>query len=233
MIKPYLDKSGATGYLPQTIPPPDSVSLNRYLGYLYTDPFSWFVYRNLANPRDYRKIYRPDSVKPAYRIYRFSADNPPLFGLSQGSGTVRSFARTGMSYWDDITAGLYLIRTGGTVAYIPNACVYHYHVKNLSQFVSKYSWRIRNNLTGQVRNMGFASRRQFLSSGQNFRSYLFVPYALSLIFPVWDSLYMSLKFKDTVMLWHLPVTVILALIMIKEIIRKTVFRMNNKLPQYE
>jgi glycosyltransferase involved in cell wall biosynthesis len=233
MIKPYTDKSGAIGYLPQTVPPPDSGSLNRYLGYLFTDPFSWFVYQDLANPRDYRKIYRPDTEKPTYQIYRFNSDNPPLFGFSQGAGTVRSYVRSGPSYWDDITAGLFLTKSGKVVAYVPDAYVYHYHVSGLRQFISKYSWRVRNNLTGQIPEMGFMKRRKLLSADQNIRSYLYVPYALSLIFPLWTSIYLSIKYRDKVMLWHMPVTLALSLIMIKEIIRKYIYGSNNKLPRYE
>jgi glycosyltransferase involved in cell wall biosynthesis len=233
MTQPYLDNPKIRGFLPQTEAPPDSSPINRYFGYLYTDPFSWFVYQNGANPKDYQKLYQPRLSKNNYQIYQFSKDNPPLFGLSQGVGIINTFKRDNFSQNDDILAGLALIRCGSLIAYVPRASLYHYHIDSFPQFISKYTWRIRNNLNQNYRNMGFTQRKKYLSKIQLMRAYLFIPYTLSLIFPLLDATYLSFKYRNLVMFWHLPVSITLALIMIKESIQKYIFRLNIKLNQYE
>jgi glycosyltransferase involved in cell wall biosynthesis len=234
MIRPFLDHPDVVGFLPQTRPPPDSSSLNRYLGYLYTDPFSWFVYQNGANPLDYKKIFRPVAEKPSeYIIYKFSISNLPLFGLSQGTGVVRRFKRSADSSADDILAGIAVINHGGLIAHIPDASLYHYHVDGISRFISKYTWRVRNNLVQKIKLMGFVHRKNLLSPAQIARSYLFIPYAITVILPLYDSIRLSLKYRDSVMLWHLPATLILSLIMVKELTQKYLLNLNLKLGQYE
>jgi glycosyltransferase involved in cell wall biosynthesis len=129
MLKPYNEVKGVKGLLPQTEPPPDSSSLNRYLSYLFTDPFTWFVYQNSANPKDYDKVFKPTERTPDYNVYKFTSENLPLFGLSQGVGTTNDFQRTGIGKNDDLLAGIKLINEGGLVAHVPKAGVYHYHVQ--------------------------------------------------------------------------------------------------------
>jgi|SRR5579859_1685377 len=204
MILPYVENPKVTGFLPQTEPPKDSSSLNQYLGYLFTDPFTWFVYGSTANPKDWSRIYTPLKKTSNYRLYRFSPKNPPLFGLSQGVGTTRSFQREKMGHNDDLLSGIKLIAEGGVIAYVPTAGVYHYHVTNFSEFLRKYRWRIRNNFLQKISGMGFVNREQFFGFDRRLRTFLFLPYSFSVFLPLFDAVRLSIEYRDLVCLWHVP-----------------------------
>ncbi len=202
MVKPYVENVQITGLLPQTEPPPDSNSFNQYLGYLFTDPFTWFVYGDAANPKDYSHIYKSVKETKDYEVYQFNTDNHPLFGLSQGVGTSKKFKREKIGWSDDILSGIKLISEGGLIAYVPKAGIYHYHVRGFFDFLIKYRWRIRNNLLQKIKGMGFTSRESFMNPKRKMRKILFIPYSLSLILPIIDSIKLARKYKDIVMLWH-------------------------------
>lgn len=220
MVRPYLEQEHVLGFLPQTTAPPDSSGLNRYLGYLFTDPLTWFIYGAAANPHDYKKIYTPVVAKKDYEIYQFTVSDHPLFGLSQGSGIARSFDRGGLGHADDILSGIKLVSEGGLVAYVPAALVYHYHVGTLADFWKKYRWRVRNNIVQSVKGMGLVNRLAYFNRWRKLKLILFIPYSLSLIFPLFDAIQLSLKWRDPVMFWHVPACFYLALIIGVEYTRK-------------
>lgn len=219
VVHVYLTHPEVMGFLPQTIPAPDSNPIDRYLGYLFTEPFTWFVYKNSVNPMDFRKTYTPIKSLPEFELYRFPKSNIPLFGLAQGVATNKKFYRGTFDYADDILSGIKLIQQGGIVAYIPNATVFHYHIKSFSQFIKKYSWRTRNNFSKTIKDTGLISRLSYLSKKRKIRIFLFLPYALSIIFPLIDGLILSIRYSDVVMLYHPVISYTLAWIIIIERIR--------------
>ncbi len=231
MVAPYLDHPEILGLLPQTTAPPDSSGLNRYLGYLFTDPLTWFIYGHAANPHDYKKRYQPKVETPAYQIYQFSPHDHPLFGLSQGVGVARAFQRGGAGQADDIISGIQLIATGGKIAYVPAAYLYHYHVGGLGDFIRKYRWRIRNNLRQTVVGMGMVNRLNYYDRQKKWRLALFLPYALTFVLPLVDSIRLAAKWRDPVMFWHLPASCILALLIINEGLGRT-FGLTRNLGRY-
>ncbi|MBI5153352.1 MAG: glycosyltransferase [Parcubacteria group bacterium] len=216
MTDPYRDDPNILGFLPQTLPPPDSNSLDRYLGYLCTDPFTWFVYGNAANPKDYSKIYLPIQKTKTYLVYRFTSKHHPLFGFSQGVGMNKIFQRDGIGAADDILGGIKLIAEGGKIAYIPKAGVYHYHVSNLGNFIRKYRWRVRNNVRQKVKNMGLINRMPYMTWQRKIRMAVFIPYTLSLMLPTFDAIRLFIRYKDPVLFWHVPACLLMALLIIYE-----------------
>ncbi len=231
MVAPYLAEKGVVGFLPQTVPAPDSSSLNRYLSYLFTDPLTWFIYGAAANPHDYPQIFSPTVETEAYKVYKFSPEKHPLFGLSQGSGVAATFTRGGKGAADDILSGIQIIEQGGLVVYVPGAGVYHYHVRGLADFLKKYRWRVRNNFSQKVKGMGMMNRLNFFDRGKKLRLALFIPYSLCLILPLLDSIRLALKWQDPVMLWHLPACITLSFVIIGELIGKGL-GLNQKLGTY-
>lgn len=219
MTRPYLENPHIIGLLPQTEPSPDSNSLNQYFGYLFTDPFTWFVYKDAANPKDYDRIYKPLKITEYYKIYKFLPNNHPLFGLAQGVGIKAEYKEKTLGCNDDILAGIRLISQGGLIAYVPKASIYHYHVNGFTQFIKKYRWRIRNNLIQKVRGMGFLQRESYMSSRRKCMKMLFIPYAFSIIFPLLDSIILSVKYKNIVMMWHLLACLTLAIEISYEVIK--------------
>jgi glycosyltransferase involved in cell wall biosynthesis len=218
MTKPEIDGTHAAGFLPQTVPPNDSPPLNRYLGFLCTDPFTWFVYGHSANPSDFEKVYKPIKKTLDYTLFQFPLKNTPLFGYAQGTGCIAPYAHGLHGGTDDLLAGIALIKRKGIVAYVPNATVYHYHVTSFLQYIRKYTWRTRNNLYQDKTAVGLRNRVQYLSTMRKIRTIVFFPYALSIVFPFIDSIVLSVKHHDWIMLLHVPATCTIALVMIKEIL---------------
>jgi glycosyltransferase involved in cell wall biosynthesis len=231
VITVYRKHPEVMGFLPQTVPAPDSNPIDRYLGHLFTDPFTWFVYKNSVNPRDFHKKYKPLYSSSEYELYRFPKNQIPLFGLAQGVATNSHFVRGTYDYADDILSGIKLIRSGGIVAYIPHATLFHYHIKNYLQFIQKYRWRVQNNFSQTIKDTGLVSRLSYLSVPQKIRIVLFIPYALSIVFPLIDSVLLSLRYKDSVMLYHVIISYTLACIIIIERIR-TFFCPNPNIGNY-
>lgn len=231
MVQPYLDNPKVTGFLPQTIPALDSNPLDRYFGYLFTDPFTWFIYGNAANPKYYSLIYTPIYQTKSYSVFSFAQQNYPLFGLSQGVGTTRQFARTGEGHSDDLLAGIQLMKNGGLIAYIPLAGIYHYHIQGIANFTRKYRWRVRNNIQQNIKDMGITQRTQYFSIWRKMRMFLFLPYAFSVLLPFLDSIRLSVKHRDSVMLWHTPACIILGYIILSESVCTIVFP-SRKLNHY-
>jgi glycosyltransferase involved in cell wall biosynthesis len=224
MIRPFMAEKRIAGLLPQTMPAPDSNPIDRYLGYLFTDPLTWFIYAPVANPQDWETRFAPYRKTAHYTIFQFRPEDIPLFGLSQGVGTTNHFKRTGIAYADDMMAGLQLIRLGGQVAYVPSAGVYHYHVAGLSSFIRKYAWRIRNNLTQQVKGMGLVHRRNVFSREQRIRMALFIPYSFTVVLPLWDAVKLTYRYNDPVMMLHAPMCITMALLILWELLMYTLGR---------
>lgn len=216
MVRPYMDNPKVMGFLPQTLPAPDSNAIDRYLGYLFTDPLTWFIYYPAANPMDYDKVYTPIVKTKTYKVYKFPKNNFPLFGLSQGVGTHKDFQRDSNARTDDLLAGIKLIEYGGLVAYVPEAGVYHYHVTGFSNFIRKYSWRIINNFTQEIKGMGLVNRVKFFTPRKKLRMYLFLPYAFSIVLPLIDAIRLSVKYRDLIMFWHIPMSFVMATVITKE-----------------
>lgn len=218
-VNAYLKYPTIKGFLPQTVPPPNWNSFDRYMGYLSTDPFTWFLYRWSSTPRTYRFMaspYKPVVTNKDYQIYEFDVTNHPLLGLSQGMGTVASFKREKVGHSDDILSGLKLISEKGNIVHIPYCKVYHYHVRGIDDFIIKYTWRLRNNFYQKVKGMGLVNRQKYLNLSRKISQYLFPFYSLSIIFPFIDSIKLYTIYKDPVVFWHVPGCLILTFLIFKE-----------------
>ncbi len=218
MTRPVLENPGMPirGLLPQTLPPPDWNSFDRYLGFLSTDPFTWFVYRWASAPREYGNHYTAVISAGAYTVYKFPAVDHPLLGLSQGFGTLGGFVRGQTAKNDDILSGIKMIEEGGLIAYVSEAGIYHYHVTGIRQFVSKYTWRIRNNFQQTVKGMGLVHRQKYFGWQRKLRQILFPLYALTVFGPVTDTAYLYYTYRDPAVLWHPAACIVLSLVILKE-----------------
>ncbi len=214
MVKPCTEHPEVLGFLPQTTAPPDSPALNQYLGFLFTDPFTWFLYGTAANPADYEKRYKPLLKTDAYILYKFPLSDPPLFGLAQGVGVRKRFQRKQYDKADDMLAGIQLLKKRAPVAYVSKAQIYHYHVKGWEQFIKKYRWKVRNNLSQTMNRVGIVHRIEYFSWKRKARMGLFIPYAYSIIFPLFDAVRLSIRYNSPVMLWHIPATIVMATIIV-------------------
>jgi len=227
MTTPYVENKDVLAIQPQTEPPPQWNSLDRYLGTLTTDPFSWFVYRDAANPKYFSKIYTPLKKTSNYLLYKFTPPSYPLIGLSQGFGTSSKYKRSPFAENDDILSGIDIVNRGGVVAYVPHAGIYHYHVTGLRQFIHKYSWRIKNNLYQKVKGMGLVKRKSFLTTNRKIRILLFPLYSLFLPLTIIDSVILYKKSKNLAVFWHPFICLLLTAIIVKEYFLKVIYKNVN------
>jgi len=217
MVQPYIDDNTIVGLLPQTIPAPDTNSLDTYLGFLCTDPFTWFVYGQATTPRDYGTYYVPTKTTNSYKVYQFPINNHPLLGTAQGFGINKSlFTRNKDSKGDDILAGIKIIESNGKIAYVPAAGIYHYHVSSFTNYIRKYSWRVKNNLQRTYKETGLVNRMKYHSLARKIKMACFIPYAFSFVFPCIDAFILVGKHRNFVMLLHIPSTLVMAYIISKE-----------------
>lgn len=231
MVLPYLQEPNTTVFLGQTVPAPDSNSFDRYLGYLSTDPLTFFIYQNASTPRLFGNSYKAISSNPNYSIYRFNISNHILIGQAQGLGVRTPFTKYKKYINDDILSVIKHLDKGSCLAFVPNAKVYHYHVKSINEFIKKYSWRTRNNLIQKHKGSGLINRQQYLNKSRQIRQFVFPIYALSIIFPIYDSIRLYTKYKDPVVFWHPIASLILTCIIIKELFAH-IFRKNKTIGNY-
>lgn len=212
MVKAYRENPHIKGLLAQTIPAPDSNSFDQYLGYLSTDPFTWFVYQKAATPRTYGNLYSIVRSTPDYIVYKFNPSNHPLVGHAQGFGVITPYKKTSL---DDIVPIIDMITKGGLIAYVPNAGIYHYHINKISDFIKKYTWKINNNLSKKIKGIGLVQRQKYLTPQRKLRQLLFPLYSLSILFPILDSLGLFLRYKNPVVFWHPFACLLLTFLIIK------------------
>jgi hypothetical protein len=220
MVKPFMDRDDVMGAFTQIIFSPEDNSFTRYYCRLHVEPFTWFVYGDAANPRNFHRAYPLAAKGDGYEIYDYSAMNHPLVALAQGFGVRKSFARRKGYEDDDILPIIQMIEDGQKIAYVPDAGVYHHHLKDFGEFVRKYRWRVRNSL--YTTSAGFESRARFLSGRRKWRKYLFGIYGLTVIPCMVDAIVLSIRERDACMLWHGPASVALSWIIAIEYLAKLV-----------
>ncbi len=210
-----------TGYKNPSNFPPISHYLNEF-----GDPFSYFIYRSTMNykffleqfKRKYKKYYEGEN----FVVFDFSdVEELPLLELVEMGGTIDLdyFKKQFPQIKKDptlIAHFLYLLSTKkALIAITKNDPIIHYSVDSLKKYLSKVAWRVRNNIYNAdgLALSGFEGREQFQPVSYRLKRYLFIPYSLSIIFPLIDSIYLSVTRKDAIFLIH-PILCIYTVLLI-------------------
>ncbi len=218
MVRPFLEDPEVWGAYTHIVPSADDNLFNRYYSLLHVEPFSWFVYGNYCNPRRFRFCYQTAELHTGYEIYSFTLKNHPLIAFAQGFVLRRDFRRESKNKGDDILPFIQLIEDGHKIAYVPQAGIQHLHLQGYINYLKKYQSRIRNNL--YKKNIGFDSRRAYLSFSRKTKKYLWLIYGSTVVGPLFHSLIWYLRDKEKCWFWHMPASVGLTYLMIYEVIRK-------------
>jgi glycosyltransferase involved in cell wall biosynthesis len=216
------------------ITPKECSPMNFYINE-FGDPFSFFIY-NLT--KDYRFFI--DTIKKNYTVIKENNDyliiefdkvknRAPLMELLAGAGMVdREFVLRNL---DGIVPHkelflphlhLHLLALTPYIAIMKNDPLNHYSAESIGKYFKKLEWRIRNNIyfTETSGSGGFLKRENYEGKVKDFKKYLFIPYAFSLILPLFDATYLSLTRKNLFYLIHLPLSVITAIWIIYHYLRK-------------
>lgn len=167
----------------------------------FTDPFNHFLYRNAANARTFKKIYKLLEHNNAYDIYDYkSYPIKPILGVTQGFTVRKDFVKQWKNINDDINPVYDLIKKDKQIAYVYSVSLYHHTVRDFNHFFRKQRWAAKNAL--ENKDYGVVSRKEKLSSNQKLRMYLFPIYAFSIIFPLIRSIFGYLSDRENIWFFH-------------------------------
>lgn len=198
--------------------PTDFSPINYYINE-FGDPFSFFIYRLSQNAklyikqlkRRYKKVYED---KNGVVFSFFNVKPLPMIELMAGGGIIDLYyfrlnfpqLKTNPPL---VAFFFYFLNTKNVLlAVTKNDNIIHYSSSTLINYLKKISSRIKNNIfqntTGKA---GFLGRQQLQQGWFCFKKYLFIPYSLSIIFPLIDSIYLITTRKNLVFLIHTPLCI--------------------------
>lgn len=97
----------------------------------------------------------------------------------------------------------------------------HYSVDSIKAYLPKLKWRIKNNIHfPEKAKSGITGRVKFQSKILKYKKILFLPYALTIICPLIEGFYFSVKRKNIIYLLHPLLTVYVAVQIIYQYVLK-------------
>ncbi len=194
--------------------PINSSAISHYLNE-FGDPFSYFIYKSTMNYKFFlnslKNKYSRHFDSKNFTVFDFSnTKSLPLLEFVEMGGIIdlNYFKKTFPQIKEDptlIAHFLYLLTTKkDLIAITKNDPIIHYSVDSFKNYLSKVSWRVRNNIYNkdELALSGFEGREKFQPVSYKLKRYLFIPYSISIIFPLIDSIYLSATRKDMIFLIH-------------------------------
>ncbi len=201
--------------------PPAYSVINDYINN-FSDPFSFFMYGISNDSRYFHKNlshrYRISRDTDQYIIFTLNKNDVlPLIDISAGQTLDIDFLKqiAGEKINDPIIIPrvFYLItQKTGNMAVMKNDSIIHYSADRFEVFFRKIRWKIMVNI--HYRSMpgtGFSNREDFQPLYFRLKKYLFIPYALTFVLPLWESLFYAVKKGIPACLMHFPLTVYTAI----------------------
>ncbi len=178
MIRVFDDTRIAAAFPKHDTGPGDNL-YSRYIN-TFTDPFTHFVYGDAANTRTFYRLYKNVIHTNLYDVYDYKS-NParPIIGLAQGFTVRKSLMPPRKEISDDILTVYRLIEEGKSLAYVHGVTLWHYTIRDTKQFIAKQRRAVENALLRA--DSGITKRSSVMTAGQRTRFYLFIPYALTII----------------------------------------------------
>jgi glycosyltransferase involved in cell wall biosynthesis len=209
---PHVKAAIGSGY----ITPPGYPFINDYINE-FGDPFSFFIYRLSKNNNIFvelmRKRYKILSNDDDAVIFDLSDANPlPLIELV-AAGSIVDLTYLKNNFPDlmvnkRLTVHMfYLIMSKNPFIAITKCdALIHYSSDSLNKYLNKIRSRIKNNIhfAEGLGMVGYSGRAKFGSPIWRLKKYLFIPYALTLVFPTIDALYLIFSRKKIGYALHLP-----------------------------
>ncbi len=188
----------------------------------FGDPFSFFLYRESKGYdfflKDLVKNYGKESETKDYVIFNFSQKSKIPFIELTSMGVM-----TDLEYVKEIFPEVFketsththlfylLLSKGSLFGVTKNDPIVHYSVATFGSYLKKISSRIKNNVYGtSMGKAGFKGREKY-TANKSFKKFLFIPYSLSIIFPLMDSIYLYFMHKKVIYLMHVGLCLYTAL----------------------
>lgn len=214
LVKPFLEQD-VIGSFPLVICDKKEPSINKYINNR-AEPFSGFIYMNACNTQTFNLVFPVLFKNDNYTVFDFCKGTPPLLALAQGFTIERDgFHRTIKSKYDDLLPVMELIKSGKKIAYVEKSKIYHYQIMNIKSFIKKFRWRIRRNLIAEPQK----KKSEFFSWQMNIRRKLWAFYSISLILPLFYSIFWCYKKKKLFYFYHFICNTLLFFLIIQEYIK--------------
>jgi glycosyltransferase involved in cell wall biosynthesis len=169
------------------------------------EPFSSFVFWNASHPDKFPSKYKTIFENINYVVYDYSPKEFPLIALAQGTMLKTKLKRDRGSKSDDILPLIKIIEDGKQIAFVKNTGLYHYSVKDFSDFRKK----IKNRIFNSIKTNSFKSRDKYVSTSRRFRRYLFIVFTLLIVPSFFYSIYLAIRKRKIYMLLYFPSSLII------------------------
>jgi glycosyltransferase involved in cell wall biosynthesis len=193
---------------------PDGTSpINDYYN-RFGEPFSFFMHN--MDGRDYiegfAKRYRKDFENDDMVIFKFTENVASPIVDAGGHFFDLSYLKDLYSPIDnpDIIPRIFNLIAAKTkkVAILKNDFIVHYLNASFKKNISKIRYRIIENVHySSGTGVGFANTEEFQPRSFQLKKYLFIPFAFSLILPLFVSVRLSVSNRRIAFLLHFPLTV--------------------------
>ena len=219
-----------TGY----INPEGYHPINQYVNE-FGDPFSFYIY-GISKHKDFfiksmKKNFQIELEEPKFIILKTNFKKYlPLIELLAGAScfdrsyVMKKFELSKLKP-EFLTHLFYEIsKEYPKFAITKEDSITHYSSDKLSTYLNKIKWRIVNNvfLKENLGESGFSGREKYHSNNLlKMRKYMFIPYSLSIVFPLIDSIILSCTRKNLIWLIHTPLSVFTSLEIVYNLILKT------------
>ncbi len=220
--------------VPSGLLTPNGVSSVNYIINEFGDPFSYFMYTISINADFFisalRKISLVKYENKDGLVLDFSGTRilPPIELSAIGIMVERNWVLKAMSSLSKnpalVSQGFYfLVKDGKFLGVTKGDAVVHYSVSSWKIYFKKIKSRIINNVyKTEMGKSAFSGRMQYYPLFFQIKKYLFIPYSLSLIFPLIDAFYLTISRHEAVFLTYPLLCLLTSLLTIYYIIIKAV-----------
>lgn len=190
----------------------------------FGEPFSFFIYRL---SKDYRfftanmeKRYFKFKEAEKYTVFKFCKnDTLPIFDMGAGASMIdlKFFKKVhkAIGVEKEYIGQIFNlgIMSGSNLIVMKDDVVEHYSSENITKYLTKINWRIRNNVffVDKIGKAGYAGVNKYQPTRQYIKKYLFIPYGISLVGPLVDSIYLVMSRRDVKYLLHFPLSIYTAI----------------------
>lgn len=211
--------------IPSGYQTPQNFPAINYYSNDFGDPFSYFMYReSKADGYFLPELMNKYSVVQKTNssvVFNFKKSKKlPLVELFAGGCTLDlSFCRKKfpqIKHSPELIALLfYLLNQAGCyIAVTKNDPTIHYSLPSVEKYLKKISSRVKNNIFATSMGQSGYSGREKFQQAISFKKFLFLPYAFLIILPLIDSVRLVFAKKKLVYLWHLPLSIYTAYLIV-------------------
>lgn len=178
--------------------------LSEYIN-CFGDAFSYFVYGFDAASMTNSLKHQPHINYDGGCMFLFGEKD--IIPIGDGGSTMFDLEYAKKGFIDDfftqefaVTIFQSLVSSTGALGIVSDDYIIHYSTPTLSIYLNKLRFHAKTNIHN-LAGPGFAARAK-QNNTINKRKYLYLLYCLLFPWPVWDAIYMFIKKKNLVMMFH-------------------------------